>query len=126
PFLVQVLHFHVDDVGGFDRLTRAESPLDGAAGFEIADFDAVERLALAGLDELVVDHGVRLRIEQQFHARTNLACSVTGHFFLTAWAAKCAPPKRAAYDNGIPPPPPARPRNPRFVPRKPTEELASG
>ena len=57
-----------DDVGGLERLAGAEGALDGAAGLEIADLDAVERLALAGLDELVLDDGIGLAVEQELHA----------------------------------------------------------
>src|SRR5581483_8282866 len=112
PFLVEVLHFHIDDVRRLERLAGAKGALDGAPGLEIANLDPVERLALAGLDELVVDHGVRLVLEQKLHARANLAGGVTGHFFLAAGTAECAAHKRAAYDNGIVPHPPARTKCP--------------
>src|SRR5262249_50476889 len=60
-----------------------------AAGLEVAHFDAIERLALARLDELVLDHGVRIAVEQDFETPTDLAGGVAGHFLLALGAAEC-------------------------------------
>src|SRR5215469_13630606 len=79
PILVEVLHVHVDDVGSLERLAGLEGALDRATGLEIAHLDAVERLALAGLDELVLDDGVRIAIEQDLETRADLAGGIAGH-----------------------------------------------
>ena len=62
--VVQVLHFRLDDVGRLDRIAGPERPLDDAAGLEVTDAHAVEGLALARLDELVLDDRVRIVVEQ--------------------------------------------------------------
>ena len=56
--VVEVLHFRLDDVGRLDRIARAEVRSMTSAGLEVADADPVERLALARLDELVLDDRV--------------------------------------------------------------------
>src|SRR5579862_2854121 len=108
PVLVQVLHVGVDHVGGLERLAGLEGALDGAPGLEVAHPDAVERLTLTWLDELVVDHGVRIAVEQDFETAADLAGGVTGHAYLVLAGRALPGPNRAAYDNGIAPPPPAR------------------
>src|SRR5690606_35495121 len=50
---VEILHVLVDDVGGLDRVAGLERLVDDAPGLQVADLDPVERLALAGLHELV-------------------------------------------------------------------------
>src|SRR5262245_47773470 len=60
--VVEVLHFGLDDIRGLDRLTGPEVSLECPPGLEVADPDAVERLALAGLDELVLDDRERVAI----------------------------------------------------------------
>src|SRR5215831_4228292 len=77
--LIEVLHLGIDDIGRLERFTRFEGALDGAPGLQIPYLDAVERLSLAGLDELVLDHGVRVTVEQDFEAPADLTGGVTGH-----------------------------------------------
>ena len=77
--LVEILHVGVDHVGRFQRLTRLEGALDGAPALEVAHLDAVERLALARLDELVLDDCVRVAVEQDFEAAADLAGGIAGH-----------------------------------------------
>src|SRR5215813_2673047 len=107
PVLIEVLHLGVDDVGRLERFARLEGSLDRAAGLEVAYLDAVERLALAGLDELILDHRVGIAIEQDFETAADLAGGVAGHLLLTPGPARMRGPlKRAAYDSGIPRPSP--------------------
>ncbi len=82
PVLIQVLHLGVDHVRRLQRLPGAEGALDGAPGLQIADLDAVERLPLARLDELVFHDGVGVAIQQNLHAAADFARRVTGHFVL--------------------------------------------
>jgi hypothetical protein len=62
--LVEVLHLRVHDVGGFDGFARAIALLDGAPATQIANLDAVEGLALARLHVFVLDHGIRIAVDQ--------------------------------------------------------------
>src|SRR5207302_534839 len=82
PVMVEILHLGIDHVRGLQRFTGPEGPLDRAAGLEVAHLDAVERLALARLDELVLDHGVGLAVEEDFEASADLAGRVAGHLTL--------------------------------------------
>ena len=52
------------DVGGFPAVARAQRLLEHATGLEVADLQRVRRLALAGLAVLVVDHGIRIAVDQ--------------------------------------------------------------
>src|SRR5919108_135049 len=79
PVLVEILHVGIDDVSGLERLAGLEGALDGAAGLEIAHLDAIERLALAGLHELVLDHRVGFAVEQHLQTAADLAGRVAGH-----------------------------------------------
>ena len=76
---VQVLHVGVDDVGGLDAVAGLEGALDRAAGLQVAHADAVERLALAGLDHLVLDDRVGIVVEQDLEAGLEFAGVVAGH-----------------------------------------------
>jgi len=116
PVLIEVLHLGVDDVGGLERFTGFEGALDRAPGLEVAHLDPVERLALAGLDELVLDHRVRIAVEQDFETAADLAGGVAGHFSRLRPARVRGPLKRAAYDSGIPRPPPAAPPRQPLLP----------
>src|SRR5215467_568686 len=109
PVLIEVLHLGVDDVGRLERFARLEGALDRAAGLEVAYLDAVERLALAGLDELILDHRVGIAIEQDFETAADLAGGVAGHLSRLGPARMRGPLKRAAYDSGIPRPSPPAP-----------------
>src|SRR5215469_5153226 len=88
--LIEVLHLGVDDIRSLERFARLEGALDGTAGLEIADLDAVERLTLARLDELVLDHGVGITVEQHFETATDLTGGVAGHLNLASEPAECA------------------------------------
>src|ERR1700680_1141991 len=98
PVLVEILHPGIDDVRCLQRLPGLEGALDRAAGLEVAHLDAVERLALARLDELVLDHGVGIAVEQDFETPADLAGRVAGHFSPRALkaAAWAGPPNSAA------------------------------
>jgi hypothetical protein len=62
--LVEVLHFDVHYVGGFDGLARTIALLDGATAAQVAHLDAIESLALARFHVFVLDHGVRIAVDQ--------------------------------------------------------------
>src|SRR4029077_8901065 len=56
-----------------------EGALDRASGLQVPHLDTVEGLALAGLDELVLDDGVWIAVEQDFETPADLTGGVTGH-----------------------------------------------
>ena len=56
------------DVGQLDRLARLPGALDDVARRQVLDAAARERLALAGLDELVLDDGVRDAVDLDLQA----------------------------------------------------------
>jgi hypothetical protein len=109
PVIVEILHPGIDDVRGLERLPGLEGALDRAAGLEVAQLDAVERLALARLDELVLDHGVGIAVEQDFETPADLAGRVAGHCSLALLGCgRRGRSKGPRMINGIAPPPPAR------------------
>src|SRR6185437_4623441 len=79
PVLVQVLHLRVLHVRRLEGLAGPERALDRAARAQVTHFDAVEGLPLAGLDELVLDDGERIAIEQDLHPAAYFAGRVAGH-----------------------------------------------
>jgi hypothetical protein len=66
---VEVLHLRFLHVGRFGRVAGLEGALGHLAVLEIAHLDAVERLALARLDHLVFDDGVRVVFKNDLDAR---------------------------------------------------------
>ena len=68
PFRVEVLHGSLFGVGTLELLATLEGSVDHGASHHVLDASANERLPLAGLDELVLDHGVRNAIEKHFEA----------------------------------------------------------
>ena len=76
---VEVLHVRIDDIRRLDGITGLECAFDDAAGLEVADLDSIEGLALAGLDHLVFDDGVRIVVQQDFQTRLELIGGVAGH-----------------------------------------------
>jgi hypothetical protein len=79
---VEILHVGVDHVGRLDAVAGLPRALHRAAGLQVADPDAVERLALAGLDHLVLDDHVGIAVEQDLEARLELVGAVAGHGWL--------------------------------------------
>jgi len=77
--IVEVLQLHFHDVGRLDRLPRLEGPLYDTPGLEIADLDPVERLALAGLDELVFNNGAWIAIYHDFQTALEFIGAVRCH-----------------------------------------------
>jgi hypothetical protein len=58
----------VKDIGPFDRVAGLEGLFPDAVGFQVAQFDPVEGLALAGFDEFVLEDDARITIEHDFQA----------------------------------------------------------
>ncbi len=77
--VVQILHGSIHHVGALDRFAGLEGAFDHAPGQQIAHFHAVERLALAGLHELVLDDGVRIAVEHDLQTAAKFVGTVTGH-----------------------------------------------
>ena len=67
------------DVGGLDRLVRLERALYDAPGLEVPDLGARERLALAGLDELVAHDRVRVAVEHDLEPALEFVRGVVRH-----------------------------------------------
>src|ERR1700722_7499347 len=80
PIAVKVLHVDIDYVGGLDAVAGFEGAFDGAAGFEVADLDAIESLSLARLDHFVLDNRERIAVDQNAQTRFELVGRVAGHF----------------------------------------------
>src|SRR5690606_2333960 len=76
---VEVLHIGVDDVSGLDAVTGLECLVHRPPGAEIAYADAIERLALAGLDEFVLHDDAGVAVHQDLGSATELACVVVRH-----------------------------------------------
>src|SRR4029079_18025581 len=103
---VEILHLRFDHVRSLDAVARLEGALDDAAGLQIANLDAVERLAFAGLHHLVLDDRIRVVLEDDLEA---------GFEFVRGEAAHLAPsinkiggfPARGADDSRNLPPRPA-------------------
>src|SRR5665213_1202445 len=77
---VEILHVDVHHIGCLDAIAGFERAFDGAAGLEVSDPDAIEGLALAGLDHLVVHDCERIAVDQYSQSRLELIGRVAGHF----------------------------------------------
>ena len=76
---VEELHLRVHDVGRLDRLAGLEGLVDGLAGLQVLDADAVEGLALAGLDEFVVNDHTGIVIDDDAETGTEFVGAVICH-----------------------------------------------
>src|SRR5690606_26338176 len=76
---IQVLHVRIDRVGGLHRIAALERALDGAAGLQVAHLHAVEGLALARLDHLVLDDRIGVVVEQDLETGLEFVGAVAGH-----------------------------------------------
>src|SRR5688500_11198652 len=63
-FLVEELHLALLDVGRLELLAGPDVPLDDGAGEEVLELRPRERGPLAGLDELELDDGVRVPVDE--------------------------------------------------------------
>src|SRR5690606_26629023 len=78
--VVQVLQFHVDDVSAFEGFARLESPFPDLAGLQVAQAHPVESLALARLDEFVLDDGTGIALEHYFQTGFEIIGRIGCHF----------------------------------------------
>ena len=60
---VEILHVGFHDVGTFERLARFIGAFPHSTIFEITHSDAIKRLPLAGLNDLVLEDRARLAID---------------------------------------------------------------
>jgi hypothetical protein len=67
-FLVQVLHRLGLDVGRLELFTRAQVAFDHAASEQVLELGAREGRALAGLDELELDHRERIAVQHDLES----------------------------------------------------------
>jgi hypothetical protein len=88
---VEKFHFRFDDVGAFERLTGFEGALPDSPRLEVAQLHAVERLPLAGLDELVFDDRAGIALQHHLQARTKFIGRIARHTPSTAPVSECAP-----------------------------------
>ena len=79
----------LDDVGLFDGLGGAQGLLDDAAVLQVANAQAVERLALAGLDVLVLEDRVRLAVKKDFDAGLHIVGAEGRHILLSYKSMGC-------------------------------------
>ncbi len=92
---VEILHLRFLDVGAFDGVAGLHVALERAARLQVADAHAVERLALAGLDELVLDDHVRVAVEHDLEAGLEFVRAVGGHGVLRLDTADAVEPGAA-------------------------------
>ena len=79
PALAGTLPASITALGRLERLARLEGPFDHAAGLQIANLDPVERLALAGLHEFVLDDRAWIVVDHDLQPATKLVGVVTRH-----------------------------------------------
>ena len=78
--VVQVLHFTVDDVRPLERVARLERLFGYAVGLQVAQFDAIECLALARLDEFVFEDGARFTVQHDLQAGFEFVGRIARHW----------------------------------------------
>src|SRR5210317_173012 len=106
---VEVLHIGVHDIGGFDGFARLEGLVDRFSRLEVLDPDAIERLSLAGLHELIVDDDAGIVVNNDAQARSELAGAVICHDYRSQTSCRQLATRR--YDTGV-----RKPRQSKFRP----------
>src|SRR5210317_1578068 len=76
---IEILHGAFHHISALKTFTRLEGTLPDAAGIEIAQFYPVECLALARLNELVIEDAAGLAVQHDLQARAKFVGRVIGH-----------------------------------------------
>ncbi len=86
-FLVEVLHLAVLELCGLEGLAGAVGAVEGRAGDHVFHLGAVERLPFARLREVEVGDDVRLVVDGDLQAFSQIGCSVHGSssFLIDIW-----------------------------------------
>jgi L-lysine 2,3-aminomutase len=77
--VVEILHLNVDHVRRLEGIAGFKGALNNAAGLQVSDFYAIERLALARFHKLIFDDGSRVAIEHHFEAGLEFVRAVRRH-----------------------------------------------
>ena len=77
--VVQILHLGFDHIGAFHGITGLEGAFNGTAGLQVAYFDTIERLALAGFHHFIFDDGVRIVLKHDLESGFEFIGAVAGH-----------------------------------------------
>ena len=78
---VEILHLGVHDVSRFNRLAGLEGLVDRLSRLEVLDPDAIERLSLARLHELILDDDAGIIVNNDAETGSELAGAVICHDF---------------------------------------------
>jgi hypothetical protein len=84
PSLYRYCRVAIDDVRGLDGLAGSEGLFQHATSFQVAQFDPVERLTFARLDEFVFNDGAGVAVQQKLEAAPKLVGVVRRHRILVS------------------------------------------
>ena len=73
---------NIDHIGTFDGIPRLEGAFNDPTALQIAHLDPVEGLALAGLNELVLDDGIGVAIHHDLQPAFEFIGTIACHVIL--------------------------------------------